>query len=304
MRSVQILQYGGPEVAVLQETPLPKLNSDEVLVRVAAVGVTPADWKVREGQLSQWLPNQFPMTIGTELAGRVVEIGSTVRDFVVGDQIFGVATLVGAFADFAAVKGNMIARRSAHLSAIEAAALPVGILTASSALDEGEVGLGTRILIHAAAGGVGHIAVQMAKARGAEVTAIASRQNIAFVTGLGADVVWDRSAPYENCGGAFDVVLDLYGAEAQHRSWGLIKPGGLLLSLTVPPSEQEAERHKVRAKMLYGDPDGQRLAAANALIETGQLRPTIARVFPIEDFKSAMAEVQLGKVRGRIVMTL
>jgi NADPH:quinone reductase-like Zn-dependent oxidoreductase len=183
-----------------------------------------------------------------------------------------------------------------------AAGLPIAATTAIAALNAGDVGPGTRLLIHAAAGGVGSVAVQMAKARGAEVIALASAGNFTFVHSLGADQVIDRTSPYEDqlCG--IDVVLDAFGPAAQARSWHTLRKGGILLSLVAAPSQEEADKHGVRAAMVYGNPTAAALAQADELVNTGKLKVHVSRTYPLSGAMDALREVATGKVRGKIVL--
>lgn len=303
MRAVQITAYGGPEVLTINDVAKPAAGPGQLLVRVAAAGVNPVDWKIRDGYMKDHLPFTFPTTLGNEIAGTVEAIGDGVTDFAVGDEVFGSTGPIGAFADYAAIPAASAAKKPASLSPVEAAALPVAVVTTAPVLEAGAVGPGTKLLVHAAAGGVGSIAIQLARHRGAEVTALTSPDNIDFVRGLGAQHVVDRTTDYEKTIGDFDVVLDAFGPEAQARSWGLLKPGGILISLVAPPSEETAKAHNVRATMTFGVPNGVALAEAARLVESGDLKVTIARTYPVEEAGAALAEVQAGKVRGKIVLT-
>jgi NADPH:quinone reductase-like Zn-dependent oxidoreductase len=303
MRAVQITAYGGPEVVAIKDVARPELRAGQLRVCVAATGVNPVDWKIREGHMKEALQIPFPFTIGNEFAGTVTELGEGVTGFAVGDAVYGSVGPVGVFADELAVDASAVARAPVSLSLIEAAALPVAIVTAQAAFDAGPVGPGTRLLVHAAAGGVGSIYIQLAKALGAEVTALTSPATIAFVRGLGADHVVDRTAAYEETIGDFDIVLDAFGPAAQARSWGLLKPGGLLISLVAPPDTDEAARHGVRATMTFATPSAAALTHAAALADAGKLRPTIQRTYPMEQAVAAMTEVEGGNVRGKIVLT-
>jgi NADPH:quinone reductase-like Zn-dependent oxidoreductase len=303
MRAIQITGYGGPDVVRLNQIPEPKPGPGQVLVSVAATGVNPVDWKIREGYMKDVLPIPFPFTIGNEFAGTVTELGEGVRDFCVGDVVYGSVGPTGVFADVLAVPANAIAKAPASLSLIEAAALPVAVVTAHAALDAGQVGPDTRLLVHAAAGGVGSIVLQLAKARGAEVTALTSPATIAFVRGLGADHVIDRTTAYEDVIGGFDMVLDAFGPPAQARSWRLLKAGGIMVSLVAPPDEVEAASHGVRGTMVFGSANAAALASAAALADAGKLKPNIQRTYPVEEAVAAMADVAGGQVRGKIVLT-
>ncbi|MBA4355633.1 MAG: NADPH:quinone reductase [Novosphingobium sp.] len=303
MRAVQITAYGGPEVLAVNQVAPPELGAGQLRVAVAATGVNPVDWKIRDGHMKDMLQIPFPFTIGNEFAGTVTELGEGVTGFAVGDVVYGSVGPIGVFADELAVDANAVAKAPASLSLVESAALPVAIVTAQAAFDAEPVGPGTRLLVHAAAGGVGSIVVQLAKALGAEVTALTSSATMDFVRGLGADHVIDRTTPYEQAIGDFDIVLDAFGPAAQARSWGLLKPGGILISLVAPPDQDEAARHGVRATMTFGTPNAAALARAAALADAGKLKPTIQRTYPVEQAAAAMAEVEGGNVRGKVVLT-
>lgn len=302
MRAVQITAYGGSEVVAINDVPRPVLGPGQLRVSVAATGVNPVDWKIRDGHMKDMLQIPFPFTIGNEFAGTVTELGQGVTGFALGDAVYGSVGPIGVFADELAVDANAVAKAPASLSLVESAALPVAVVTAQAAFDAEPVGPGTRLLVHAAAGGVGSIVVQLAKALGAEVTALTSPATMDFVRGLGADHVIDRTTAYEQAIGDFDVVLDAFGPAAQARSWGLLKPGGILISLVAPPDQDEAARHGVRATMTFGTPNGAALAHAAALANAGKLKPTIQRTYPVEEAVAAMAEVEGGNVRGKIVL--
>lgn len=303
MRAVQITAYGGPEVLAVNQVAPPELGAGQLRVTVAATGVNPVDWKIRDGHMKDILQIPFPFTIGNEFAGTVTELAEGVTGFAVGDVVYGSVGPIGVFADELAVDAGAVAKAPTSLSLVESAALPVGIVTAQAAFDAEPVGPGTRLLVHAAAGGVGSIVVQLAKALGAEVTALTSPATMDFVRGLGADQVIDRTTPYEQAIGDFDIVLDAFGPAAQARSWGLLKPGGILISLVAPPDQEEAARQGVRATMTFGTPNAAALAHAAALADAGQLKPTIQRTYPVEQAAAAMAEVEGGNVRGKVVLT-
>lgn len=303
MRAVQITAYGGPEVLAVNQVAPPELGAGQLRVAVAATGVNPVDWKIRDGHMKDILQIPFPFTIGNEFAGTVTELGEGVTGFAVGDVVYGSVGPIGVFADELAVDANAVAKAPASLSLVESAALPVAIVTAQAAFDAEPVGPGTRLLVHAAAGGVGSIVIQLAKALGADVTALTSPATMDVVRGLGADHVIDRTTAYEQAIGNFDIVLDAFGPAAQARSWGLLKPGGILISLVAPPDQDEAARHGVRATMTFGTPNAAALARAAALADAGKLKPTIQRTYPVEQAAAAMAEVEGGNVRGKVVLT-
>ena len=304
MRAVQINGFGGPEQVFLAEAARPEPKAGEVLVRVAAAGVNPVDWKIREGYMKDAFPFHFPTTLGTEFSGVIEALGPDVTGFAVGDAVYGSTGALGSYADYVAIHAGVIAKAPASISLIEAAALPVAVVTTEAAFATGPVGKGSRVLIHAAAGGVGSIAVQLAHELGAEVTALASAGNIEFGRGLGADHVIDRNTDYESQIGDFDLILDAFGPPAQERSWGLLRKGGMLVSLVFPPDQARAESLGVRAAMAFGLPKAEYLANAARLVDAGKLAIHIAATYPIEDVSAALALVQGGQVRGKVVLTL
>jgi NADPH:quinone reductase-like Zn-dependent oxidoreductase len=304
MRAIQIAAFGGPDVVKLGDIPRPEAGPGQVLVRVLAAGVNPVDWKVREGHLKDAFPFHFPVVLGSEIAGVVEAVGEDVTGFAPGEAVHGATGATGAFAEFAVLAADRLAKVPLGVNILEASALPVAVGTAEAALNAGEVGPGTRVLIHAAAGGVGSITLQLARLRGAEITALASPANLAFVQALGADHAVDRTGDYESRIGGFDVVIDGFGPEAQARSWSLLRPGGILLSLVSPPDQAAAAAHSVRATMVYGGVPGHVLAKADALVESGDLKVTVSRTYPLEEAAAALGEVQRGQVRGKVVLSL
>lgn len=304
MRAVILSDWGGPEQVSLGELKKPQAGTGEVLVEVRAAGVNPVDWKVREGQARDFFEFHLPQAMGGELSGVIVGLGDGVDDFQVGDEVHGAIGPMGAFAEFAAVKADSLARKPDNLSFEEAAALPNAAVTAVAALDAGAVGEGTRVLIHAAAGGVGSIAVQLAKVRGAEVTGMASPDHKDFVASLGVDHVIDRTTAYDNFLRDYDMVLDAYGPEAQARTWKALKPGGIMVSLVSPPSEETAGKHGVRATMVVANPEGRILADVDRHVAAGEIHPRVTRTYPLERALEAIAEVEAGNVCGKVVLTV
>jgi len=304
MRAIEITGYGGPElIRITKDAPQPAApGPGEVLVKVAAAGVNQVDTKIRLGYLQAYLPLKFPAILGNELAGTVVAAGEGVAGLVPGDEVYGATGPVGAYADFVLLNAALVIKKPASLSMIEAAAVPVAVVTSFVALNAGSVGKETRVLIHAAAGSVGSVAVQMAVERGAEVTALTSPANMAFVRELGANHVVDRTSDYSATLGEFDVVLDGFGPAAQDKSWKLLRKDGILLSLVAPPSADAAAAHGVRAAMVQGYPTREALLEGNRLLAEGKLKITVARTFPVEEAAAAMAESAAGGVRGKLVI--
>src|SRR5271156_11322 len=290
MRAVEISRYGGPEVMRVVEVSKPAAPAPgQVLVQVAAAGVNPVDWKAREGYLKDFMPFTFPTILGGEIAGTIVAAGEGVIDFPVGAAANGSTGLIGGLSGYAIANAATLARKPASVSMVEAAGVPIAAATVLAAFSAGNVGSGTRILIHAAAGGVGSVAVQLARLRGAEVTALTSPAHADYVRSLGANRVVDRTGEYENQIGDFDVVLDGVGPEAQARSWKLLRRGGILVSLVAAPDPAVAATHGVRSAMVYGAPSAAGLAEVNALVAKGDIKIHVSRTYPVEQAGAALA---------------
>lgn len=304
MKAIQYASYAGLGGFTLVDAPKPTPGADEVLVKVHAAGLNPVDIAVSVGYLKDMMPLAFPVTPGGELSGVIETVGSGVTTFKAGDAILAPTGINGAFAEYAIVKAASLTRKPNALNFNEAAGLPVAAATATAALNAGNVGAGTRVLIHAAAGGVGSVLVQLAKARGAEITALASAGNIDFVKSLGADHVVDRASRYEETIRDQDIVIDAFGPEAQARSWGALRRGGALLSLVTAPSEEEAAKHGVRSAMVYGTPTPEAIGAAAALAEAGKLKVHVSRTYPLAEAKAALTELGKGTTRGKLILTM
>src|SRR6266850_1585334 len=248
MKAVRIHSFGGPEVLRLEDVPTPEPKPDELLVRVFAAGVNPADWKFREGLLGK-IP--LPTIMGSDFSGEVEAVGHDVTDFHVGQPVFGVVgDESGSYAQFVVAPAAQLVEKPANLNHVEAAALPVASMTAWQALfDVANLQRGQKVLIHAAAGGVGTYAVQFAKWKGAHVIGTASSEHLDFVRQMGADeVVNYRATPFEDVVREVDVVFDTIGGETQSRSWKVLKRGGILVSIVQPPLKDNAAAHGVRGE--------------------------------------------------------
>jgi NADPH:quinone reductase-like Zn-dependent oxidoreductase len=306
MRAVRVHGYGGPGVLRLDRVPVPDPGPGELRVAVAAAGVNPIDWKVRSGYLAEYLPHALPLTLGWDLAGRVDAVGPGVDGFAVGDRVMARMDGMrdGAYAQFAVVRADHATPTPPGLPDDAAAALPMAALTAWQALvDEAEVRPGQTVLIHGAAGGVGHLAVQLAAARGARVVATAAEDAHGFVRGLGAESVLDpRAARFEDRVRAADAVVDLVGSDVYHRSFGVLRPGGVVVSTVAFPDQAEAARHGVRAAFVDNGPNGVRLREIAAMAEVGALRPSIQQTFPLAEARRAHEVGEAGHLRGKLVL--
>jgi NADPH:quinone reductase-like Zn-dependent oxidoreductase len=306
MKAVRIHAYGGPEVLHYEDTPLPQLNPDDLLIRVRAASVNPVDWKIREGHLQGFLNHQLPLTLGWDVSGNVVEVGPEVTRFKVGDAVYARPNIErdGGYAEYIAVKTSEAALKPTRLDHDHAAAVPLAALTAWQALvDAAQLRSGQTVLIHAAAGGVGSFAVQLAKARGAKVIATASAVNVGLAMELGADEFIDYThTRFEEAVKDVDVVFDTIGGETQTRSWSVLKPGGILVSVISPPSEATAAEQGVRSAFVFVQPSGSQLDAIAHLIDEGRMKPILHTVLPLYEARQAQVISQGGHGRGKIVL--
>ncbi|MCY0917180.1 MULTISPECIES: NADP-dependent oxidoreductase [unclassified Streptomyces] len=306
MRAVVVSQWGGPEVLVEREIERPEPGMGEVLVRVRAAGVNPVDWKTREsGGLIPWGP--VP-AVGWDVSGTVEAVGPGVTLYRVGDEVYGMPRFpqqAGAYAEYVTAPARHFARKPASLDHVEAAALPLAALTAWQALvDTAGVSAGQRVLVHAAAGGVGHLAVQIAKARGAYVIGTASAAKHALLRDLGADEVIDyRTADFEDVVSDIDVVIDAVGGDHGRRSLKVLKPGGHLVTLPGPDG-LPADAEGVHATWLLVEPDLKGLEGIAALVEQGLLKPLVDTVLPLEQAAKAHEIGERGRTTGKIVLTV
>jgi NADPH:quinone reductase-like Zn-dependent oxidoreductase len=306
MKAVVIHSYGGREVLVSEDMPVPEITDDEVLIRVHAAGVNPVDWKVRAGYLSEMLPYEFPLIIGWDVSGTVAKTGSNVTRLSVGDEVYALADISrnGAYAEFIAVKGDGVSLKPDSLDHVHAASVPLAALTAwQSIFGAADLTEGQKILIHAAAGGVGSFAVQLAKWKGAHVLGTASARNREFLLGLGTDEVIDYTkTPFEDVAVDVDVVLDAMGGEVQERSWKTLKSGGILVSILGPPDDGMAAEFGVRGAGVFVQPDAGQLTDIAKLIDNGQVKPVVTEVLPLSDVAKAHELSETEHVRGKIVL--
>ncbi|MFE3991529.1 NADP-dependent oxidoreductase [Streptomyces goshikiensis] len=309
MKAAVINQYGQVrDVVRVTDVPVPAVGPRDVLIEVRAAGVNPVDHLIVKGFLSTGEPSR-PLVIGNELAGVVTQVGAEATRFAVGDEVFSRVDprVGGAFAEYVAVDESLVAAKPSRLTFEEAASLPLVALTALQALTEqADVRSGTRVLIHGGAGGVGSAAVQIAKHLGAEVVATAGSGSVELVRELGADRVIDyRTEKFEEVVSDVDVVLDTIGGETQERSFGVLKSGGTLVSIVaVPDAEAKKARWNVEARSFFMRPQGEQLAHLAGLVESGQLRPIVETVFPLDEASEALQKVERGGARGKTVISV
>lgn len=301
MKSVMIEAYGGNDVVKLVDIAKPEPKTGEVLVKVHAAGVNPIDWKIRAGA-GERMGMTLPIHLGSELVGIVEAVGTGVDSFGVGDAIFGMVS-AGAFAEYAVAKVTNMVHTPASLDAVQAASLPLAGTTAWQALfDVADLAAGQRVLVTNSAGGVGSLAVQFAKAKGAHVTAVASTRNEAFVRSLGADVFIDYTRqPFEQAAHDIDVVFDTLGGEAFQRAFHTLKKGGFMVTVVAFPTD-EAERYDVRVARSFTKPNATQLTAIRELVEAGRVKPHVGQVLPLEEIRQALSLSEAGRTRGKIVL--
>lgn len=308
MRAIRQESFGGPDVLQLVEVARPEPRPTEVLVRVHAAGVNPIDWKSRAA------PGLFeapPFTVGWDVSGVVETVAMGVNRFAPGDEVFGMPWFpreAGAYAEYVTAPSRHFATKPAGLSHVDAAGLPLAGLTAWQILVEtADVQPGQRVLVTAAAGGVGHLAVQVAKARRAYVIGTARGVKHEFLRALGADEVIDYTAvDVATATGDLDLVVDLLGGESSVRAVPTLRPGGLLVPVTAggdPAIHTAAAEHGVRVARFLVEPDHAGLEGLAALVDAGQLRVEIDTVLPLAQAPKAHEIGQAGRTRGKIVLT-
>lgn len=304
MKAMVIHHYGDPDVLRLEQVPTPTPTAGEVLVRVQAVSINPVDYKRRKS----WASQPLPVILGWDISGTVEQVGPGVTEFKSGDEVFGMVRFPAegrAYAEYVSAPVGDIALKPKSLSFDEAAAMTLAPLTAHQAFETMYLSSGQTVLIHAAAGGVGHYAVQLAKARGARVIATASSRNRDFVLGLGADEVVDyQERPFEKVVRDVDAVLDTVGGDTLPRSFGIIKRGGWLVSIAGKPDAEVAQQHGVHAQQILVYPSRADLEFLSALVEAGQLKSHISQTFPLEQVAEAHRAQETRRTVGKIVLTV
>lgn len=313
MRAAFYLWFGDPDVLTIGELPTPVPGPGEVRIKVRAAGVNPIDWKLMAGAFEGVFPHRFPVIPGWDVAGQIDAVGEGVDPGRVLEPVYAYArkpvVQAGTFADYAVVPEAYAAKKPRSVDFGEAGALPLAALTAwQSLFTHAGLGKGQRVLIHAAAGGVGSLAVQMARHAGAQVTATASPANADYVRGLGAHEVidyraedaWARLSALAN--GGFDVVFDTVGGDTLMESYKLVKPGGVIPALNDAPDEAACAAHGIRGVRVFSEPDGAALAEIAALIDAGAIRVPAVEVMPLEQAADALRRSMTGRVRGKIVL--
>ena len=306
MKAVRIHAYGDRSVLSFEDAPIPDISPDDVRVRVIASSVNPVDWKIREGHLRKMLPHSMPLIPGWDFSGIIEAVGAQVKGFKVGEDVFCRPDIArnGTYAEFIAVKASEIARKPRTISHVEAATLPLAGITAWDCLiTAGDLKSGQRVLIHAGSGGVGSLAVQIAKWRGAHVITTTSGPNAELVRSLGADEVIDyRQDDFTQRVKDVDLVVDTLGGAVQEASWTVLRPGGRLVSTISPPSAERAKALGVHGDFLFIQPNPIVLDRLSMLVESGKLRPVIGAEFALRDIADAHALSESGRAIGKIAL--
>ena len=330
MKAAYINHYGKLEQIQFGKQPKPTIQNDEVLVKVHAVSINPLDLRMVEGEFKAVLPVHFPFILGNDLAGVIVEVGSGVHHFKVGDEVFAKTDGQGSFAEYTSLKETSVALKPSNLSMTQAAALPLVALTAWQALVEiAQLKRGQKILIHAGSGGVGSIAIQLAKHLGANVATTTSAKNADWVKELGADIVLDyKTTNFAEVLSDYDVVFDTQGGDTLEQSLQVLKTGGTVVSIAGPPDKNMAQAIganwimskiipllslSIRAKakkrgihyhFLFMQPNGEQLSRIAELVETQKMVPVLDRVYDFTEFSQAIQHVDGGHTKGKVVVNI
>jgi NADPH:quinone reductase-like Zn-dependent oxidoreductase len=306
MKAAYIEEYGGSDQFKIGELPMPEIGVKDVLIEVHAASINPVDWKIRQGYLKTMIPYQMPLVLGWDVAGTVSAVGSEVTDFKIGDEVFSRPNIMrqGTYAEFVAVDANLVVAKPAKLSFEQAAALPLVAHTAWEVMFEiMDLKAGDRIFIGAGSGGVGTVAIQLARAYGAYVVTSTSTKNLEWVKALGADEVVDYTVqnPNDTVRG-MNFILDAVGGEQQAQMYQMLKPNGLLVSITSQPNEEQAKAAGMRSAYVFMQPNGERLKKIAQAVDDGQLMPVIDSVFVLTQTKQAHDHAETGHAKGKVVI--
>lgn len=305
MHAVRIHSFGDANVLKMEDIPLPEPKDNEIVVRVMAASVNPVDYKIRSGKYPAVKKDQLPKVLGRDISGVVERVGSKIGKFKKGDAIYAMlGSDIGGYAEYALVTEDEAAKKPAQLDFVQAAAVPLAALTAWQGLfDQGGLKAGQRVLIHGGAGGVGHFAVQFAKAKGAWVATTVSGQDIALVRKLGADRPIDYKAEtFEDVVKDIDLVFDLIGGDTQTRSFAVLKDGGTLISTLQKPDEAELARRHARGAHYLAKPDARELAEIAGLIDAGKVKVIVNAIYPLDEVARAHKHMENDHIAGKVVL--
>lgn len=303
--AIRIHEFGASDVLVSEEIPTPEPGPGEVRIRVYAASVNPVDYKIRKGVYPMVSTADLPMTMGRDVSGVVDAVGEGVGSFDRGALVHAMISKGGGYAQHAIVNAGDAATVPEGLGHEQAAAIPLAGLTAWQALvDHGRLREAQSVLVHGGAGGVGHFAIQIAKARGARVFATATAEDATLLRELGADTIDYRNQHFEDEIDEVDLVLDLVGGETQERSWAVLKSGGAMISTLEEPSEEAAREKNAHTARFTVEPNGTQLEELGRLVLKGQLRPIVSEVLPLERASEAQDKLEQKHIQGKIVLTV
>ncbi len=307
MKAVRLHRFGGSETLAVETMPIPTPVDDELVIRVIAASVNPVDFKIRKGEYPMVKEAQLPIVAGRDASGVVEARGIRAHGLKKGDEVYAMLGLDrGAYANYIVVKPNEVALKPKSIDHDAAAAVPLAGLTAWQGLfDHGRLHAGQRVLIHGGAGGVGHFAIQFAKAKGAHVITTVSGQDADFVRSLGADQVIDyHEERFEDVIGSVNLVFDLVSGETQERSWAVLKPGSTFISTLSEPSQHKARQLGVRALRYTAQPNSGELTEIAKLIDEGRVRPHLARCYTLSQVAAAQDQLENQHSQGKLVIIL
>lgn len=306
MKAVVAHQYGGPEVLKLEQVPIPEPKENEILVRVIASGVNPADPLILGGKYAKEFGTHLPLSLGYDMAGVVVKVGAKVTKLKVGDPVYAYLLWGGGWAEYCISNETESAIKPKSLSFTDASAVPLAALTAWQALiDIGKIQSGQTVLIHGGSGGVGSFAIQIAKARGAKVIATASTANQDLLKQLGADVSIDYTTQkFEDLVHDVDFALMPVGGETMAHTYGVIKKGGTMATLISPADPAELKKRGIRGAPVFSHPDANELSEITKWIDAGKLKPVVTQVLPLTEAAKADAQAATHHTRGKIVLKI
>ncbi|TXD85592.1 NADP-dependent oxidoreductase [Subsaximicrobium wynnwilliamsii] len=326
MKALQITKYGAIKDSLsIKKIEKPTITSNDILIEVKAASLNPIDYKLVEGHLKDMVPLNFPITIGYDLSGVVVEKGGDVGNFEIGDEVYSRVPQeqMGTVAEFVAVTSDLVAKKPENISFEEAAGLPLTGLTAIQALESVGIKENDRILIHAGSGGVGSLAIQYAKAKGAIVYTTTSSKNVDWVKALGADRVIDyKTEDYKEVANNLDIVFDTLGDDYTFDAFEIIKEGGSVTTIVGPPDEETAkqmgmsdyklpeklskliEKKSATYKLTWMQPNATQLDTITAMVENGDIKPIVDLIYPFEDGIDAYEYLATGRAQGKVIISL
>jgi alcohol dehydrogenase len=310
MKAAQFSKYGDPEVIEITEVEKPSIKPDQVLVKVHAASLNPFDYKVRRGYMKEMIPLTLPVTIGGDFAGVITEVGSDVSNFAVGDGVFGQANVVGGgsgtLAEFVAAKATDLAKKPQSIDFLQASAAPlVGVSALQALVQHMKLSSGQKVLIHGGAGGIGSVAIQLAKSLGAYVATTASGQHSDFVKKLGADEVIDyKKQQFETMLKDYDGVYDTVGGDTYKKSFVVLKKGGVIVSMAAQPDTELDKKYEVTTIGQFTKVTTEKLEHLSKLIDEGKITIQIEKTFPLEQAKEAYTFLETGHPKGKVVVTI